>query len=189
MKEAGLVVVVSGPSGVGKGAVVSRLLEQVPNARLSVSVTTRKPRPGEQDGVDYRFVSGEDFNSLVADDALLEHARYAGSWYGTPHRAVADAVAEGAVILLEIEVQGALQVKHRVSRPLLVFLEAPSMDELERRLRERGTEDESAISTRLARAHAELQARDAFDICVVNDDLDRCVAQVALAIAAARAAA
>jgi guanylate kinase len=178
MSPRGLVVVVSGPSGVGKGTVHARVREQIPDTWLSVSATTRTPRPGELDGVDYHFVDDDEFDRLVASEALLEYARYAGERYGTPRAPVDGAVADGKVAILDIEVQGALQVKAAVPDALLVFLEPPSMSELERRLRARGTEDEDAVRRRLARAREEMTGAAHFDSVVVNDDLDRCVAEV-----------
>lgn len=183
----GLLVVIAGPSGVGKGTVHARVRAQLPDAFLSVSVTTRGPRPGEVDGVDYHFVSPERFQELIDDDALLEWATYAGHRYGTPRGPVARAVQAGKVVVLDIELVGALQVKDHDPDALLVFLVPPSFAELERRLRGRGTEDDDAVARRLERARTELDAADRFDVQVVNDDLDRCVAEVLEVIAAARA--
>jgi guanylate kinase len=174
----GLVVVVSGPSGVGKGTVHARVREELDDAWLSVSATTRPARGDERDGVEYRFVTPDEFEALASSGALLEHAGYAGHRYGTPRGPVEQAVAAGRVAILDIEVQGALQVKSAMPDALLVFLEPPSMAELERRLRTRGTEDEAAIDRRLARAREELALAHQFDAVVVNDDLERCVAEV-----------
>lgn len=183
---AGLVVVVAGPSGVGKGTVTAAVRRALPEAGFSVSVTTRRPRVGERDGVEYHFVDDDGFDRLVADDALVEWAAYAGNRYGTPRAPLEAALAEGRVVLLDIEVQGALQVKARLPEALLVFLEPPDPGELERRLRARGTDDEEAIRRRLATATVELAARDRFDVVVVNDDLEDCVRDVLAAIAARR---
>ena len=152
----------------------------------SVSVTTRAPRPGEREGVAYHFVDAATFDRMVATDALLEWAEYAGNRYGTPRAPVEDAVARGRTVLLEIEVQGALQVRGRLPDALLIFLVPPAFDELERRLRDRGTEDEGKIQARLDVARGEMAAQDGFDHVVVNDDLDRCTAEVAGLIARAR---
>jgi guanylate kinase len=185
----GLLVVVAGPSGVGKGTVHAELRRRLPDAVLSVSLTTRAPRPGEVDGVDYRFVDRPTFEAMVADGDLLEWAEYAGNLYGTPRGPAAAAVARGEVVLLDIEVQGALQVKAADPDALLVFLRPPSFEELERRLRGRGTEDDATVARRLEVAIDELAGAGAFDLEVVNDRLDRCVDEVLTAIAAARAAA
>lgn len=182
----GLLVVIAGPSGVGKGTVHARVRAALPESTLSISVTTRAPRPGERDGVDYRFVDDAAFDQLVADGQLLEWAHYAGHRYGTPRAPVESAVAAGQVIVLDIELQGALQVKQHHPDALLVLLLPPSFAELERRLRARGTEDPVAIAQRLERAREELAARDRFDVEVVNDDLDACVDQVLAAIEHAR---
>lgn len=176
--ERGLLVVLTGPSGVGKGTVVSRLRERLDDARSSTSVTTRPPRPGERDGVDYHFVDEERFDELVGSGDLLEWADYAGHRYGTPARPVAEAVAGGAVVILEIEVDGALQVREQRPDALLIFLEPPDRDELARRLRDRGTEDEQTVRRRLDVARTELAHKDRFDAQVVNDDLEQAVADV-----------
>lgn len=182
----GLLVVIAGPSGVGKGTVHARLRQALADTELSVSATTRPPRPGERDGVDYHFVTAERFDELIATDALLEWAEYAGHRYGTPRVPVAAAVAAGRVVLLDIELQGALQVRDHDPDALLVFLLPPSFAELEHRLRSRGTESDAAVERRLARAREELAAAYRFDIEVVNDDLERCVEEVMAAVAAAR---
>jgi guanylate kinase len=184
----GLLVVVAGPSGVGKGSVHGRLRQALPDVTLSVSATTRRPRPGERDGADYHFVDRDTFEAMAADGRLLEWAEYAGNLYGTPRQPVEQAVAEGRVVLLEIEVQGALQVKEQVPEALLVFLVPPSTEELERRLSGRGTEDAATVARRLEVARSELEARDRFDHVVVNDDLERCVAEVRELIEQARVA-
>jgi len=178
----GLVVVIAGPSGVGKGTVTAGVRRALPDARFSVSATTRPPRGGERDGVEYRFVDDAAFDRLVEAGELVEWAHYAGNRYGTPRAPLVDALAAGDVVLLDIEVQGALQVKERLPEALLVFLEPPDPVELERRLRARGTDDEDAIARRLATAAVELAARDRFDVVVVNDDLEACVERVLSAI-------
>jgi guanylate kinase len=183
---AGRLVVLSGPSGVGKGTVLRRVLERHEDAIPSVSVTTRAPRPGEIDGVHYHFVDDAEFEALVASDALLEWAPYAGAWYGTPRQPVAEARAAGHDVLLEIEVQGALQVRAAGPDAILIFLTPPSLEELERRLRDRGTEDDDAVAARLATAREELGAQVGFDHVVENDDLDVCVDAVVAAIEVGR---
>ena len=184
--DQGLVVVVSGPSGVGKGSVHAGLHGLLEGLEVSVSMTTRAPRPGERDGVAYHFVDDATFDRMVAADALVEWAEYAGHRYGTPREPLESAVAAGRTVLLEIEVQGALQIRSRMPEALLIFLVPPAFDELERRLRDRGTEDEATIQARLEVARSEMGAQDAFDHIVVNDDLDRATSDVARLIDRAR---
>lgn len=185
--ERGLLVVIAGPSGVGKGTVHTRVREALSDSTLSISATTRPPRPGEVDDVDYHFVDREGFDQLIGGNALYEWAEYAGHSYGTPRRPAREAVARGQVVVLDIELQGALQIKDQDPDALLVFLVPPSFEELERRLRGRGTEDDAAVHRRLERAEQELAEGDRFDVQVVNDDVDRCVAEVLQAIEDARA--
>lgn len=160
--------VLSGPAGVGKSTVVSYLREHYPQIWHSVSVTTRPRREGEVDGVDRYFVDGPSFARMVENGELLEHAQYAGNWYGTPRAAVEQQLADGVDVLLEIEVQGARQVRRAAPDALLVFLKPPSWDELERRLRGRGTEPPDVIEQRLATAKIELAAEEEFDDTIVN---------------------
>lgn len=182
----GLVVVISGPSGVGKGSVHAGLHGLLEGLETSVSATTRDPRPGERDGVAYHFVDDATFDRMIDTDALLEWAAYAGHRYGTPRAPLEDAVARGRTVLLEIEVQGALQVRARMPEALLIFLVPPAFEDLEGRLRDRGTEEESTIQARLEVARGEMGSMDAFDHVVVNDDLDRATAEVAALIARVR---
>lgn len=172
----GRLVVLSGPSGVGKGSVVAELTRRRPDVWVSVSVTTRTPRPGERNGRHYLFRDEAAFADLVGAGELLEHARYAGHGYGTPRAPVTDRVAAGSPALLEIDVQGARQVRAAMPEALLVFLAPPSWSELERRLRGRGTESDDVVARRLARARAELAAEPEFDLVVVNDDIGRAAA-------------
>lgn len=183
MTERGRLVVISGPSGVGKGTVVGRLLDELPDAQVSTSVTTRRPRDGERDGVDYRFVTDDEFDRLIRDGALLEWAPYAGNRYGTPRAPVDEALEAGRDVLLEIEVEGALQVRDRRPDAVLVFLAPPSEEELERRLAGRGTEDADERRLRLATARAELEAAEMFDHRIVNDDLEDCVGEIVAILA------
>lgn len=184
----GLLVVVTGPSGVGKGTVVGRILASIDDAQRSISVTTREPRAGEVDGVHYHFVDPAGFEKMVADDALLEWAEYAGNLYGTPVDPVDEAVDDGRVVILEIEVTGALQVRQNREEALLVFLQPPSIEELERRLRGRGTESELDVRRRLKVARTEMKSAGLFDVLVVNDDLDDCADQLIRVIRRARSA-
>jgi guanylate kinase len=172
--------VIAGPSGVGKGTVVRRVLELRPTAVLSVSATTRAPRPGEVDGVDYRFVSDAAFDALVAADDLLEWADIFGHHRsGTPAGPVEAARAAGHDVILEIDVQGARQVHDRVPDAVLIFLAPPSLEELERRLRARGTEDEAQLERRLATARDELARTPEFDHVVVNDEVNAAAERIA----------
>ena len=164
--------VLSGPSGVGKGSVIAAVRRRHPHVWLSVSVTTRRPRPGEVDGVQYHFLDQAEFDRMVAAGELLEHAHYAGSSYGTPRRPVEERIAEGVPALLEIELQGARQVRTAMPDAQLVFLAPPDFDELARRLTGRGTEDPDRVRRRLDLARIELAAEDEFDVVVVNDDLE-----------------
>jgi guanylate kinase len=170
--------VVSAPSGTGKTTVCHRLLSLDPELRLSVSHTTRSPRPNERDGADYHFVSRPEFEDLLAAGAFLEHAEYRGNLYGTSLAAVEGPLAEGRDLLLEIEVQGARQLRVKLPEARLVFLLPPSREELERRLRARGTESDEAIARRLAIAAQELTEVVRYDYAVVNDDLEVAVARV-----------
>ncbi|TWH72516.1 guanylate kinase [Modestobacter roseus] len=163
----------SGPSGVGKGTVVAEVRRRHPEVWVSVSVTTRKPRPGEVDGEHYLFVENDYFDWLIAQDGLLEWAEYAGNRYGTPVAPVEEQLASGSPALLEIELQGARQVRDRAPEAQLVFLAPPSWGELVSRLAGRGTEAPEVQSRRLALAQAELDAAGEFDVVVVNDDVAR----------------
>ncbi len=168
--------VLSGPSGVGKGSVIAVVRRDHPQVWLSVSVTTRAPRPGESDGVEYHFVDDAEFARMVEAGELLEHASYAGNSYGTPRGPVEDRLASGVAALLEIELQGARQVRATMPGAQLVFLAPPSFDELARRLTGRGTEDPARVRKRLDLARIEMAAEDEFDATVVNDDLEQAAA-------------
>lgn len=165
--------VLSGPSGVGKGTVVAAVRRRHPEVWVSVSVTTRKPRPGEVDGEHYHFVDDESFDALIADGGLLEWAEYAGNRYGTPKGPVDEQLRAGSPALLEIELQGARQVRDRAPEAQLVFLAPPSWAALVSRLAGRGTEHREVQERRLALAQAELDAAGEFDVVVVNDDVTR----------------
>ncbi|AGI91681.1 guanylate kinase [Streptomyces sp. CHA1] len=164
--------VLSGPSGVGKSTVVAHMRKEHPEVWLSVSATTRKPRPGEKHGVQYFFVSDEEFDKLIANGELLEWAEFAGNRYGTPRRAVLDRLEAGEPVLLEIDLQGARQVKESMADAQLVFLAPPSWEELVRRLTGRGTESAEVIERRLAAARIELAAEAEFDTTLVNTSVE-----------------
>ncbi len=177
-------MVLSGPSAVGKSTVLRMLREHHPEVWLSVSATTRFPRPGEVDGVHYRFVSREQFQRLVAEGGLLEWAEFAGNLYGTPRQPVLDHLEQGDPVILEIEIQGARQVRKQLPDALLVFLAPPSWDELVRRLTGRGTEPPEVMERRLALARDELAAEPEFDVTLVNTDVQEVASRlVALAVA------
>ena len=171
----GILTVVSGFSGAGKGTVMKRLLESRGNYALSISVTTREPREGEAEGREYIFRTKEEVEKMIREDQLLEYAKYVDHYYGTPRKYVEDRLAEGKDVILEIEIQGALQIKKKVPEAVLVFITPPSMAELERRLTERGTEVPEVIASRLARASVEAGSMDKYDYVLVNDKVEDCV--------------
>jgi guanylate kinase len=172
----GRLIVLTGPSGVGKGTLVKALLQRHPKLHLSVSVTTRSPRPGEVNGQHYCFVDRSQFEQMVDDRELLEWAEFAGNCYGTPRRPVEQQIQAGKWVVLEIELEGARQVRHTFPKALQVFILPPSMAVLEQRLRGRGQDSEEAIARRLKHAQDEIAAADEFDVQVVNDDLDLALA-------------
>lgn len=171
----GNLYVISGPSGVGKGTLVSKLLEARDDIVLSISATTRSPRPGEVDGKDYLFLTRQQFDDLVASDGFIEWAEYAGNCYGTPIAFVEDQLRAGKNVILEIEVQGAFQVKEKLPDATLIFIEPPSMDELKARIVGRGTESDEVIGSRMRTALLEMERKMEYDIAVMNDDIDSAV--------------
>jgi guanylate kinase len=170
---AGRLFVITGPSGVGKGTLIRRLLERVPGLELSVSATTRPPRPGERDGAEYHFLSDDEFQRLAREGELLEHATYSGRRYGTPRSEVEPRLAAGRSVVLEIEVQGARQVRQAMPEAVQVFIAPPSPAALRERLEGRATDRPEEIERRLSAAQEELAARSEFGYVIVNDDLER----------------
>ncbi|QQE65542.1 guanylate kinase [Leptolyngbya sp. BL0902] len=178
----GRLIVFTGPSGVGKGTLLKALRERYPSLGLSISATTRSPRPGEVDGKDYYFVSREQFQAMVDNGDLLEWAEFAGNFYGTPKAAVQRHLEEGEWLILEIELEGARQVRHTFPQALQLFVLPPSLDELEQRIRLRGKDSEDAIVRRMARAQVEIDAAPEFDVQIINDDLETALQQLETAI-------
>ncbi len=178
-KNRGVLAVVSGFSGAGKGTIMKELLAQYPDQyALSVSATTREPRPGETDGQEYFFVSDERFREMIAQEELLEYAGYVNHYYGTPKAYVMEQLDAGKDVILEIEIQGALKIRKKFPDTLLLFISAPDAKTLQERLSGRGTEDEGTVAKRLSRACEESEGIEAYDYFVVNDELGKCVAQV-----------
>ena len=172
-KEKGLLIVLSGPSGVGKGTVCRALRARGTNLAVSVSATTRKPRAGERDGVDYFFKTREQFEEMIAKNQLLEWAEYVGNYYGTPLEYVEKTLESGRDVLLEIEVQGAMKVKKNYPDGVFIFLVPPSLSELKKRITNRGTESEELIENRLSVAREELEMMKHYDYVIENDEVER----------------
>jgi guanylate kinase len=177
MNKKGVLIVISGFSGVGKGTVVKKLIEKY-HYSLSVSATTRAPRPGEVDGKDYYFKSVDEFRNLIDYNGFIEWAQYVENYYGTPRKFVEDEIALGHNVILEIEVQGAMRIKEQYPDAVLIFLTAPDAHSLKSRLEGRGTEENKVIAKRLKRAYEETDDMPCYDYLVVNDDLDTCVNHV-----------
>lgn len=186
LQSKGFLVVLSGPSGVGKNTVLSTVLPQVPGLQYSISVTTRPPRPGEVHGQDYFFVSEEEFDRLVQEDRLLEWAEFVGYRYGTPRDYIEQCLQAGMTVIMDIDIQGARQVRQKMPEAILVFLWPPSLDELSRRIRERGKDSEAAISRRLSMARQELQAVCDYDYVIVNDSVEKAAAELRAIVMAER---
>ena len=175
MKNLKKLIIITGPSGVGKGTVVKELLDKDKDIWLSVSATTRSPRMGEKNGENYYFISDEKFKDMIDKKEFLEWAKFAGNYYGTPLSTVNEKIEMGFIVLLEIEVEGAKQIKEKFPEALSIFLLPPSKAELEKRIRNRGTEKEDAINKRLSRANFEIASSDKFDFVLTNHDVNETV--------------
>jgi len=171
--RSGHLFIISGPSGAGKGTLVREVAQRMPDLWVSVSATTRTPRPGERDGVDYFFLTPAEFEGRVRAGEFLEHAQVHGSWYGTLRTAVERRIAHGMDVILEIDPQGAFQVRKRMDRSRLIFVKAPTTEDLEKRIRNRGAETDVQIKTRLETAHTEMELEGSYDHVVINDDVPR----------------
>ncbi|MBO5459466.1 MAG: guanylate kinase [Lachnospira sp.] len=178
MDNKGILIVLSGFSGAGKGTVVKNILKEYNDYALSISATTRLPREGEVDGREYFFKTVEEFKDMIANDELIEYAQYVGNYYGTPRKYVEEQLAAGKNIILEIEIQGALNIKKMFPDAVLMFIMPPNAKELENRLRGRGTEDEATIMARLARASEESEGVEQYDYIVINDTVEECTERI-----------
>lgn len=174
----GKLIAIVGPSGVGKGTIVRSLLQRHPEIYLSVSATTRPPRTGEVNERDYYFLSQSEFEAAIANNELLEWAKYAGNYYGTPKARITEQIATGKLVLLEIELAGARQIAKTFPDALRIFILPPSLEELERRIRNRGKNSEASIAKRLDIARTEIAAKDEFEVRIVNEDLERAIAEI-----------
>lgn len=177
-RNKGILIVVSGFSGAGKGTLMKKLMSAYDNYALSISMTTRKPRPGEQEGKDYFYISKEEFEKHIANDELIEYARYVDNYYGTPKKYVEQCLSEGKDVILEIEIQGALKIKEKFPETLLLFVMPPNASELKKRLEGRGTEAAEVIAKRISRATEESEGIEQYDYIVVNDDIEQCVQEM-----------
>ena len=174
----GILLILSGFAGSGKGTIVRELIKRYDNYALSVSATTRAPRPGEEDGREYFFKTREEFENMISRDEFLEHAEYVGNYYGTPRKYVEDMLEEGRDVILEIEMQGALSVKEKCPEAALMFVMPPSVQEVYNRLKKRGTESEEVIMKRMRRGAEEAEGIGKYDFLIINDDLEECINEV-----------
>jgi len=177
-QKMGKLFIISGPSGAGKSTILNHVLQNIPEIYFSVSATTRNPRPGETHGEHYHFLSQEDFDRLAAEDGFLEYARYVGNSYGTPSAPIREKLEAGIDVLLDIEVQGAGQVKEKMPEAIAIFLSPPSLEVLEARLRARGTDTEEKIKHRLETAEVEMRRKEQYDHVVINDTIEKAVEKV-----------
>ncbi|CFX76941.1 Guanylate kinase/L-type calcium channel beta subunit [Syntrophomonas zehnderi OL-4] len=186
MSRKGILFVISGPSGVGKGTIKDLLLSRLTDVRLSISATTRPPREGEVAGRDYFFLDSQEFSAMINRGEFLEYAQVYTNMYGTPKRYVQDKLSQGYDVLLEIDIQGAMQVKTKMPQGVFIFIEPPSIDELAFRLSSRGKDSQESIAARLAASHAEMESLKYYDYVVVNDNLEDAVNKVHSIIIAER---
>ncbi len=182
VEQPGKLIAITGPSGVGKGTIVSLLLQRHPQLRVSVSATTRQPRPGEIEGVNYYFLSQKDFETAILNHELLEWAEYARNYYGTPKAQVLEQIEQGNYVILEIELRGARAIANMFPDACRIFIMPPSIEELEQRIRSRGKNSEESIAERLKIAREEMAAKDEFEIQIVNDDLEKAISKLEKAI-------
>ncbi len=181
-EQPGKLIVITGPSGVGKGTLIASLLQRHSQLRLSISATTREPRPGESDGVEYYFLSKRDFETAILNQELLEWAEYAGNYYGTPKAQVLQQIELGNYVLLEIELEGARAIAKIFPDARRIFILPPSIEDLEARIRTRGTNSEESIAKRLSIAKKEIAASNEFDWQIINNDLEKAIAELEKAI-------
>lgn len=184
MGKKGILIIISGPSGAGKGTINRTLLSFLPDLSYSISVTTRLPRSGEMDGLDYYFVTVKEFQEMIATGELLEWAKVYDNYYGTPRRVVEGLLEKGRDVMLEIDTQGALQVKEKYADAVLIFIAPPSLSELERRLRRRGSDSPAEIQKRIQSAAVEMRLAGHYDYVVVNDEVERAVSKICSIITA-----
>ena len=180
--QPGKLIIITGPSGVGKGTLVKLLLQRHPLLQISISATTREPRPGENDGIEYYFLSKKDFETAILNNELLEWAEYAGNYYGTPKAQVIEQLAQGNYVVLEIEVEGARAIANIFPEATRIFILPPSIEALEARIRNRGANSEESIAKRLSIAKREIAASSEFDFEIVNDELEKAINQLESAI-------
>ena len=182
----GLLIVVSGFSGVGKGTLMKLLRQRCPGYGMSISATTRKPREGEKDGVEYFFKTDEEFSRMIENGELLEYEGYAGHYYGTPRKYVEEMMEKGQDVILEIDVRGGLNIKKKDPDAVLIFVSAPSIEEIERRLRGRGSESEEDIQIRMRQIEREFAAIPSYDYLLINDDIEECLSSLNAIVTAER---
>ncbi|KXS43332.1 MULTISPECIES: guanylate kinase [unclassified Candidatus Frackibacter] len=186
MSEKGKLIILSGPSAVGKGTVIEALMAEYQDIAYSISATTRKPRSGEKDGVDYFFLSEKEFKQKIKEDEFIEWAEVHGNYYGTPKDYVEDTMAKGQDVILEIDIQGAAQVKDKYAEEVFIFLAPPSLKELESRIHKRGTDSKEAIEVRMENATEEMEKAENYDYMIVNDKVEKAVEQLKAIIIAER---